>query len=55
MAKWNREQIKRGVKDFLGIVLGTLLMAVALHFFLIPHRLAAGGVSGLGGTFLSPL
>ncbi|HOB86369.1 MAG TPA: YitT family protein [Bacillota bacterium] len=51
MAKWNREQIKRGVKDFLGIVLGTLLMAVALHFFLIPHRLAAGGVSGLGVLF----
>lgn len=34
-------------KDFLAILLGTLLTAVALDCFLVPGQLAAGGASGL--------
>lgn len=30
----------------MGVVAGSVLMAVAMNLFLIPHRLAAGGVSG---------
>ncbi|MCL5291141.1 MAG: YitT family protein [Actinobacteria bacterium] len=35
------------VKEYLGITLGILITAVGLDIFLIPNRLAAGGVSGL--------
>ena len=31
----------------LGVVAGALLMAAAMNLFLIPHRLAAGGISGI--------
>ncbi len=31
----------------LGVLLGSVIMAVAMNLFLIPHRLAAGGISGL--------
>ncbi len=34
-------------KEYLGITLGILITAVGLDVFLIPNRLAAGGVSGL--------
>jgi len=34
-------------RDFLLIVLGALLQALALRLFLVPARLASGGVSGL--------
>ncbi len=35
----------------LGILLGSLIMAAGMNLFLIPHRLAAGGISGLGVIF----
>ncbi|SDF27643.1 YitT family protein [Sporomusa acidovorans] len=39
MVKW--------LRDYLGIVLGTVITAVALNMFLIPNKVAAGGTSGL--------
>lgn len=35
------------LRDYLGIVLGTLITALALNMFLIPNKVAAGGTSGL--------
>lgn len=35
------------LRDYLGIVLGTVITAVALNMFLIPNKVAAGGISGL--------
>jgi uncharacterized membrane-anchored protein YitT (DUF2179 family) len=34
--------------ELFGIIIGTALMAAAYNMFLIPNRLAAGGISGLG-------
>jgi len=36
------------VRDYLGISVGVLLTAVGLDMFLIPNKIAAGGVSGIG-------
>lgn len=35
------------LRDYLGVALGSILVALALAWFLVPHRIAAGGVSGL--------
>lgn len=43
-----RKRWKKLVFDFAGILVGTAIMAAGLNVFLIPARLAAGGVSGLG-------
>ncbi len=42
-ARW-----KKYLWELIGIVIGTALMAAAYNIFLIPNRLAAGGISGLG-------
>jgi len=34
-------------RDYLGIAVGAIITAVGLNMFLIPHKVAAGGVSGL--------
>ncbi|GMB01722.1 membrane protein [Pelosinus sp. IPA-1] len=34
-------------RDYLGITLGALITAISLNMFLIPNKIAAGGVSGL--------
>jgi uncharacterized membrane-anchored protein YitT (DUF2179 family) len=34
-------------RDYLGITVGAIITAVSLNMFLIPHKIAAGGVSGL--------
>ena len=39
------------MKKFLLMLTGTLLMALGLDFFLIPNKIAAGGVSGLATIF----
>jgi len=39
--------VKSWVRNYLGVILGVLLEAVALNMFLIPNKIAAGGVSGL--------
>ena len=33
--------------DYVGIVVGSAIVALALDWFLVPNRIAAGGVSGL--------
>lgn len=38
---------KTMVRDYLGIALGAAITAVSLNMFLIPNKVAAGGVSGL--------
>lgn len=42
MVKW-----KRVVWEVTGVVCGTAIMAASLDIFLVPNRLAAGGISGL--------
>jgi uncharacterized membrane-anchored protein YitT (DUF2179 family) len=37
--------------ELLGIMLGTALMALSFNMFLIPNKIAAGGISGLGIIF----
>lgn len=39
--------MKKLVRDYLGVTFGVLLMAVGLNMFLVPNKVAAGGVSGL--------
>ncbi|WP_425058460.1 hypothetical protein SCACP_31120 [Sporomusa carbonis] len=39
------------LRDYLGITLGTVITALALNIFLIPNKVAAGGVSGLATVF----
>lgn len=39
--------MKRWIRDYIGITLGALISAVALNMFLIPNKVAAGGVTGL--------
>jgi uncharacterized membrane-anchored protein YitT (DUF2179 family) len=38
---------KRTIIDYLGITAGSFLIALALTVFLVPNKIAAGGVSGL--------
>ena len=38
---------RKWLRDYLGIMLGTVITAVALNMFLIPNKVAAGGISGL--------
>ncbi|RCW43808.1 MULTISPECIES: YitT family protein [unclassified Halanaerobium] len=38
---------KRIILDYIGITVGSFLMALALTVFLVPNKIAAGGVSGL--------
>jgi len=45
--KGKRNFLKREIVDYLGIFIGVNLTAVGLVGFLIPNKIAAGGVSGL--------
>jgi uncharacterized membrane-anchored protein YitT (DUF2179 family) len=45
MTRW------RLFKEYTLILLGTAIMAVAFNMFLVPNRIAAGGISGLGVVF----
>lgn len=38
---------KRALIDYIGITVGALFIALALTVFLVPNRIAAGGISGL--------
>ncbi|HLV08637.1 MAG TPA: YitT family protein, partial [Halanaerobiales bacterium] len=42
-----KTRIKRLILDYLGITVGSAITALGLALFLIPNRIAAGGVSGL--------
>ncbi|MEG0308953.1 MAG: YitT family protein [Clostridium sp.] len=39
--------MKKEIKNYIVITFGLLLVAIATHFFLVPHNLAAGGLTGL--------
>jgi uncharacterized membrane-anchored protein YitT (DUF2179 family) len=38
---------KKTILEYVGVILGSFILAVGLVAFLIPHKIAAGGVSGL--------
>lgn len=40
------------VMDYAGVLLGVFITAVGLSWFLIPSKIAAGGVSGLATNLL---
>jgi len=42
-----RPTFRSVLREYIGITIGIILIAVALDMFLIPNKLAAGGVSGL--------
>ena len=46
-----RKRWGRFLADVPGILVGSVILAVAMNMFLIPHQLAAGGVSGLAVIF----
>ena len=37
----------RGLKDYLWIILGSIITAAAINIFLVPYKIAAGGVTGI--------
>lgn len=39
--------VKKWIRSYAGILLGAVITATALNMFLIPHKIAAGGTSGL--------
>jgi len=45
---WKNMAWKKIGRDLLGITIGAAILAAALNMFLIPNKIAAGGVSGLG-------
>ena len=51
MTKRTGERLRRELMDYTGIFIGANLAALALVWFLIPNRIAAGGVSGLAIIF----
>ena len=40
--------MKRAIKNFFIITLGTFILALGINLFLVPQRLSTGGVSGIG-------
>jgi len=51
LTKRTGERLRRELMDYAGIFIGANLAALALVWFLIPNRIAAGGVSGLAIIF----
>ena len=43
--------LKRNIVQHLGIVFGSILFAIAYSWFLIPYKIAPGGIGGLGQIF----
>lgn len=39
--------MKKQIKDYIVITLGLILISIGIHFFLVPHNLAAGGLTGI--------
>ncbi len=42
-----RDWLKKNSKDFFWFLVGIIILAVAMNIFLIPNRIAAGGITGL--------
>lgn len=47
MARTLKPSLSRAFREYIGITIGILIISLALNVFLIPNRLAAGGISGL--------
>lgn len=41
------KRVRKKIRQYVGMTLGIFITAVAMNLFLIPHKIAAGGVSGL--------
>lgn len=41
------EKFIRGFKDYLWIILGSIITAAAINIFLVPYKIAPGGVTGI--------
>lgn len=41
------EKFKRGLKDYIWIILGSIITAAAINIFLVPYKIAPGGVTGI--------
>ncbi|HEX2946787.1 MAG TPA: YitT family protein [Clostridia bacterium] len=42
-----KEKFVRGLKDYLWIIVGSLITAAAINIFLVPYKIAPGGVTGI--------
>lgn len=42
------ERVKKEIKEYLFIIIGTLMLTTGVYFFKIPNGFATGGVSGIG-------
>ena len=42
-----KEKFIRGFKDYLWIILGSVITAAAINIFLVPYKIAPGGVTGI--------
>lgn len=42
------ERVKKEIKDYFLIIIGTVMLTVGVYFFKIPNGFATGGVSGIG-------
>ena len=42
-----REKFIKGLKDYLWIILGSVITAAAINIFLVPYKIAPGGVTGI--------
>lgn len=40
--------MRKNVEDYFWILVGSFLIAVGVNWFLLPHKIAAGGASGIG-------
>ncbi len=45
------KKLKRNIVQHLGIVFGSILFAIAYSWFLVPYKIAPGGIGGLGQIF----
>jgi uncharacterized membrane-anchored protein YitT (DUF2179 family) len=43
----SRGKFIRGLKDYLWIILGSIITAAAINLFLVPYKIAPGGVTGI--------
>ena len=46
---------KRAIKDYLLIVLGSIILAIGLNMFLVPCKISSGGISSMGTVLLYKL
>lgn len=48
-----KKTVKKEIKSYIKITIGLLFVALGLNLFLIPNKIAAGGISGLGVILFS--